>query len=225
MDFLVSENLMSTQEVNSPTSPVVYIVDDDDLMRDSLERLCRSIKLFSRCFGSAHLFLDELKTPIHGCLITDLRMPGISGLELLIRLRKQGFEIPVIMISGYGDIPSVVEAMKLGAVEFFEKPFNNQALIDCINRSIVMDAEKMRTRLLYHELEDKLTGLTQREQEVMQLVLTGKTSRELAHELKVSVKTIEAHRANILKKTGTETFNDLMKLHFQIQSLKHSLKN
>ena len=225
MDFLVSENLMSIQEVNSLTSPVVYIVDDDDLMRGSLERLCRSIKLSSRCFESAHLFLDELKTHIHGCLITDLRMPGISGLELLIRLRKQGFEIPVIMISGYGDIPSVVEAMKLGAVEFFEKPFNNQALIDCINRSIAMDAEKMRTRLLYQELEDKLTGLTQREQEVMQLVLTGKTSKELAHELKVSVKTIEAHRASVLKKTGSENFNDLMKLHFQIQSLKHSLKN
>lgn len=189
----------------------VYVVDDDDAVRKSIHWLLESVGLTVKMFSSARDFLEQVDPVQAGCLVLDVRMPGMSGLDLQKELLNRGLEIPVIIITGHGDVPMAVRAMKAGAVDFIEKPFNDQALLDCIQRTldeVGKNQEKMRKR---QELQQVLGLLTEREKEIMYKVVEGKSSRQIGDELNISSKTIEVHRARIMKKMGVNTVVELVR--------------
>jgi RNA polymerase sigma factor (sigma-70 family) len=190
--------------------PVVRIVDDDPEIRKSLEWLFASMRQNVESYTSAQDFLDRYDPRIPGCLVLDVRMPGMSGLELQERLREMNVEIPVIIVTGHGDVPMAVRAVKNGAVDFLEKPVSEQALLDCINRAIAEDAARRRSQAERIAVEERLRRLTPRELEVCKLVVAGMSSREIAAELGIEVKTVEAHRGKIMRKTQAKSVPQLI---------------
>ena len=180
--------------------PTVFVVDDDPAIRKSLRWLIESVGLRVQTHRSAQQFLDAYVGDVHGCLILDVRMPGMSGLDLQQTLQGMRVELPIILVTGYGDVPMAVRAMKNGAVDFIEKPVSDQVLLDHIRRAIELDAANRRNRAGQMVIHQRIERLTRREHEVMELVVSGKSSKEIAAELEVSFKTIEAHRAKIMKK-------------------------
>jgi two-component system response regulator FixJ len=189
----------------------VFVVDDDQAVRDSLALLVQSVGLEVETFPSAREFLDAYRRDRPGCLITDIRMPGMSGLELQEQLSADHRPIPVIVLTGFGDVPAAVRALKGGAIDFVEKPFNPQALLDLVQQAIVRDAELREQAGREADLASRMASLTPREHEVMALVVAGKANKVIAIDLAISERTVELHRARIMKKMRVRSLAELMR--------------
>jgi len=191
----------------------VYVVDDDQAVRDSLSWLIESISIKVEVFSSAQEFLDNYRSENPGCLVADVRMPGISGLELQKILNEKNYTIPMILITGHGDVPMAVRALKNGAVDFIEKPFNDQVLLERVNQCLEKDQNE---RIRHKDLQSKmslLATLSPREREVLDQVVIGKQNKIIASDLGISNKTVEAHRANVMEKMGVASLADLVALY------------
>lgn len=193
--------------------PTVFVVDDDRAMRKSLRWLIESIDLTVETFESAREFLEKYDPARPGCVVLDVRMPGMSGLELQDHLRTQAVKIPLIIITAYGDVPMAVRAIKAGALDFIEKPVCDQVLLDHIHDALELDRKNRETQAENQEVVNRLESLTKREAEVMKFVVAGQSSKEIAGELGVSFKTIEAHRAKIMKKMDAKSVPHLIHMN------------
>jgi RNA polymerase sigma factor (sigma-70 family) len=196
---------------NAPR-PTVFVVDDDEAMRSSLQWLIESVDLPVECYASAEAFLDAYYPGRSGCLLLDVRMPGMGGLELQEYLRRHEITIPVIIITGHGDVPMSVRAMKEGAIDFIEKPFNDELLLDAIRNALSVDERQRQEQTLRAELASCLATLTPREHEVMDMVTAGKSNKEIASALGVSAKTVEAHRAKVMDKMKASSLAELVRM-------------
>ena len=190
----------------------VFVVDDDRAVRESLALLVQSVGLEVETFSGAGEFLDAYQPDRLGCLITDIRMPGMSGLELQERLTEEGYHIPVIVLTGFGDVPAAVRALKGGAVDFVEKPFNPQALLDLVQQALVRDTELREQAAREADLAEHMALLTPREREVMALVVAGKANKVIAIDLSISERTVELHRGRIMKKMQARSLAELMRI-------------
>ena len=196
--------------------PTVFVVDDDQAMRDSLQFLIGSVGLPVECHASAEAFLEAYDASRPGCIVLDVRMPGLSGLELLERLEEDRFRPPVVLITGHGDIPMSVRALKAGAFDFIEKPFSDQVLLERIQQALAHDGERRDDLAQVVEIEERYGRLTNREREVFGIVVEGKPNKVIASELGLSQKTIEVHRAHVMEKMRAESFADLVKMAMRI---------
>lgn len=205
---------MKTPAANRPKrsadDPVIYLVDDDDAVRDALGLLLRSVGLDCELYPSALEFLEHYDPARHSCLVADIRMPGLSGLELQQRLNEQGADVPVIFITGHGDVPMAVTAMKSGASDFIQKPFRDQDLLDRIHKALALDKERRATRASEQAIRDRLALLTPRETEVMQRVVKGHANKVIAMDLGVSQRTVELHRARVMRKLKMRSLAELV---------------
>jgi two-component system response regulator DctR len=190
----------------------VFFVDDDAAVRDSITELVESVGLESEDYASASAFLDAFDPQRPGCLVLDVRMPEMSGLELQRRLNALGVNMPVIVLTGHADVPMAVEAMKAGAVDFLQKPYRDQALLDSINAALSMDSATRRSSIEADSLDQRRATLTEREREVLDLLLAGRISKEIARVLAISPRTVEAHRRNLLQKFGVGSAKELLRL-------------
>lgn len=191
-------------------SPLVYLVDDDDAIRDSLGLLFQSVGLDCALYASALEFLEAYDPNQHACLVADIRMPGLSGLELQQRLNEQGADVPVIFITGHGDVPMAVNAMKSGASDFVQKPFRDQDLIDRIHKALAQDQERRVWRAQEKVIRERLALLTPREAEVMKRVVRGQANKVIAMDLGVSQRTVELHRARVMRKLKMRSLAELV---------------
>jgi two-component system response regulator TtrR len=189
----------------------IFVVDDDEAMRDSMTWLLEGEGYRVACFASAAEFLDARSDDMRGCLVLDVRMPEMSGLELHERLDTLGSRLPIIFITGHGDVPMAVAALQRGACDFIEKPFHNADLLSRIERALELDREIATRRQRDDAISHRLEQLTQREREVMKLVVAGKLNKQIADELEISMKTVEAHRARVMEKMGVRTLAELVK--------------
>jgi len=201
------------------TNSIVYVVDDDAGTRKSLCWLIESVGLKVEAYASGSEFLKACDTDRPSCLVLDVRMPEISGLEIQQRLTTGKIDIPVILISGYADVSTAVRAMKSGATDFLEKPFNDQELLDGIQQCIAEDKKKRQRQAAIEEHRNRFMALTPREHEVMKFVATGKSSKAIAQELGASPKTIEVHRARIMRKLGITSLAELICLATETTTL------
>jgi two-component system response regulator FixJ len=195
---------------NDDTLPMIYLVDDDEAVRDALGMLFRSIGLRYEAYGSALDFLEHYDSRRPSCLVADVRMPGLSGLELQQRLNEQRKEIPIIFITGHGDVPMAVTAMRSGAADFIQKPFRDQDLIDRIHKALDRDRERRKGRAAEDAIRERLALLTPRETEVMQRVARGQANKVIAMDLGVSQRTVELHRARVMKKLRLRSVAELV---------------
>ena len=193
-------------------APIVFIVDDDLSVRRSTERLIRSAGLNVQTFTSAREVLKHPRPEGPACLVLDVRMPGLSGMDLQRELTRAGINIPIIFITAHGDIPMTVRAMKAGAVEFLTKPFKSRALLDAIQAAIERDRAAHKERSETAELRERYEQLTPREREVMALVVAGRLNKQIAGELNATERTIKFHRAHIMQKMRTESVADLVRI-------------
>jgi FixJ family two-component response regulator len=195
-----------------PTASTVYIVDDDEAVRDSLRWLLEANTYRVKAFASAEAFLSEYREDNPGVLIVDVRMPGMSGLQLQEELLARNSHMPVVFITGHGDVPMAVNTMKKGAVDFLEKPFNETDLRDIVSRMFQIANENLQKQQTKREHEAMLGRLTAREQQVLERIVAGRLNKQIADDLGISIKTVEAHRANIMEKLQVTTVADLMKV-------------
>lgn len=198
------------------TEPTVFIVDDEAQVRDALKLLMDSVGLAAETFASAQEYLDQFDAQRPGCLVLDIRMPGMSGLELQERLSKEPLHPPIVIITGHGDVPMAVRALQAGAVDFIEKPFRDQVLLDSVHRAITRDAEQRGEASRVADIEARLQRLTPREREVLDLIMTGMRNKVIAVELGVSQSTVEAHRSKVMEKMEAKTLSDLMRMMLSI---------
>jgi FixJ family two-component response regulator len=196
--------------------PIVFVVDDDPSVRTSTERLVRSMGFMVQTFGSAKEFLASARPDGPACLVLDIRLPGLSGLDLQRELARSGVEIPIIFMTGHGDIPMTVRAMKAGAVEFLTKPLHRQALLDAIRTAIDRDRAARTERLEGRQLRQRYEQLTAREREVMALVVAGLLNKQIAGELATTERTIKFHRAHIMQKMEAESLAELVRMASQL---------
>ena len=201
--------------MSQPTDsqPTVFVVDDDPAIRFAMQALMDSVNLRHEIFGSATEFLESVDDDRSGCLVLDIRMPGLGGLELQQELVDRGSALPIIFITGHGDVPMAVEAMQKGAVDFIQKPFRDQDLLDCIGEALKTDQERREARKANAEVAERIAKLTKREHEVFDLVVTGKPNKVIAYELGVSQRTVEIHRARVMEKMQARSLADLVKMH------------
>ncbi len=192
--------------------PTVFVVDDDDAVRESLVFLMKSIGLKAESFPSAQAFLDSYNAARAGCLVLDIRMPGMSGLELQDKLIQMGSILPIIFITGHGDVPMAVKAIKAGAADFVQKPFRDQELIDRIREVLEEDSHARAEKLQRTEILRRMETLTEREREVMGQVVDGKANKVVAIDLNVSQRTVEIHRANVMEKMKARSLAQLVRL-------------
>ena len=190
----------------------VFVVDDDEPMRQSLKNLIRSVGLRVEAFASAQDFLRSKLPNVPGCLVLDVRLPGLSGLDLQKQMADAGIEIPIIFITGHGDIPMTVRAMKAGAVEFLTKPFRDQDLLDAIRQALERDRKAREQRAEIAELRSRFDSLTPREREVMGLVVTGLLNKQIAGELGTSETTVKIHRHQVMEKMGAGSLAELVRM-------------
>lgn len=196
----------------------VFVVDDDEAVRNSLRFLLKSVGLATQTMASAREFLDSYKPQQPGCLVLDVRMPGMSGLELQQQLNLRGAVIPVIFITGHGDVPMAVEAMQQGAFDFLQKPFRDQDLIDRIQRALERDSRSRTTLAQHTKIRERLDSLTEREREVLTLITRGMPNKVMAAELGVSQRTVEIHRARIMEKSGAPSLAQLVRMVLDAES-------
>ncbi|HEY8509446.1 MAG TPA: response regulator transcription factor [Steroidobacteraceae bacterium] len=210
-----------TERAQGTYTPTVIVVDDDAGVRNSLRLLLKSVGLPTQLYGSAQEFLEAYDPNQPGCLVLDIRMPGMSGMELQQHLNARGAVIPVIFITGHGDVPMAVEAMQHGAFDFLQKPFRDQDLIDRIQRALARD-ERTRKALSEHaRIRAHLESLTPREREVLNLMTQGKPNKAVANELGISPRTIEIHRARVMEKMGAASIAELVRM---MMNLEHASK-
>jgi two-component system, LuxR family, response regulator FixJ len=195
-----------------PNECVVHVVDDDEAMRHSLAFLLGSAKIAVRTHESAAAFLDALSGTTPGCVITDVSMPGISGIELLRRLGRLGVALPVIVITGHGDVPLAVEAMKLGAVEFLEKPFDDDVLLAAVKSALNRHERDARQEAERAEIKERLDGLSTRERQVLGGLVAGRPNKIIAFDLGISPRTVEIYRANVMTKMRASSLSDLVRM-------------
>jgi len=191
---------------------VVFIIDDDPSMRAALEDLVGSIGLQVRAFASPQEFLDSKRPDAPGCLVLDVRLPGMSGLTFQKELARAGSDLPIIFITGHGDIPMSVRAMKAGAVEFLTKPFHHQELLDAIHSAIERDTEIRRHAVVVTELRHRHATLTERERQIMKLVVSGRANKQIAAELDLSEITVKVHRQQVMRKMQATSLPDLVRM-------------
>jgi two-component system response regulator FixJ len=192
--------------------PTVFVVDDDQAMRNSLKWLIESIGMQVRTYGSADEFLSSYYPGRAGCLLLDVRMPGMSGLELQAYLARQQSRLPVIIITGHGDVAMAVKAMKSGAVDFIEKPFHDEDLLSSIRNALDFDEKQRALQSQRAQIAARLAELTPREHEVMEMVTEGRANKEIAASLGVSAKTVEAHRARVMEKMHARSLAELVRM-------------
>ncbi|HEX9702058.1 MAG TPA: response regulator [Rhodospirillales bacterium] len=197
--------------------PTVFVVDDDAAVRDSLRWLVSSVQLPVKTFETADAFLAELTPRAFGCVLIDVRMPGMSGLQLQEVLKERAADLAVIIITAHADVPMAIRAMKAGAVEFIEKPFNDQHVIELISAAIAKNAAALRTLEQSHEIQRRLESLTARENQVFQRIVAGHPNKVIAHDLKLSQKTIEIHRAKVMRKMRAKSFADLVTMSTKLE--------
>jgi len=190
----------------------VFVVDDDQAMRKSLKWLIESVGMQVESYASADEFIRNYYPGRSGCLLLDVRMPGMSGLDLQEQFIRQNIKIPIIIITGHGDVPMAVRAMKAGAVDFIEKPFNDEFLLDSIRKALALDVQQRTFQAQRAEIATRLAHLTPREHEVMEMVTNGKSNKEIANQLGVSTKTVEAHRARVMEKMEASSLAELVRL-------------
>ena len=199
-------------------APTIYVVDDDEGVRNSLRFLLKSVGLGTRTLASAREFLETYRPGQPGCVVLDVRMPGMSGLELQQQLNLRGAIIPVIFVTGHGDIPMAVEAMQHGAFDFLQKPFRDQDLIDRIQRALERDARNRATLAQHDRVRERFDSLTPREREVLTLMTRGKPNKIIAADLGVSQRTVEIHRARVMEKTGAASLAQLVRMVMDLES-------
>ena len=192
--------------------PTVFIVDDDPGILSSLKWLLESVRLSVETFDSAQRFLEACTPDRAGCLLLDLRMPGLGGLELQATLRERGYALPVIFVTGHGDVPAAVRALKAGAFDFFEKPFNDHDLLARIQDALAHDRESRAGQELRTSVQDRVRALTPRQRGILDLVVAGATSKDIARELGLSLSTVEGHRIKILKRMNANGLADLVRM-------------
>ncbi len=193
-------------------SETVFVVDDDQAMRKSLKWLIESVGMQVDSYASADEFIRNYYPGRSGCLLLDVRMPGMSGLDLQEQFIRQNIKIPIIIITGHGDVPMAVRAMKAGAVDFIEKPFNDEFLLDSIRKALALDVQQRTHQAQRAEIATRLAHLTPREHEVMEMVTNGKSNKEIANQLGVSTKTVEAHRARVMEKMEASSLAELVRM-------------
>jgi RNA polymerase sigma factor (sigma-70 family) len=192
--------------------PTVFIVDDDQEVREAIGLLMDSIGLAAEPYASAQDYLEAFDPARPGCLVLDIRMKGMSGLDLQQRLARETVHPPVIIITGHGDVPMAVRAVKAGAVDFIEKPFNDQVLLDAVHRALELDAERRGAASRLADIEDRLERLTPREREILEQVVAGKRNKVIAADLGITQSTVEAHRARVMEKMEARSLSDLMRM-------------
>jgi FixJ family two-component response regulator len=202
-------------------SQVVFVIDDDASMRDAISRLLSAVGLTVQTFASAREFLNGKLPDVAGCVVLDVRLPGLSGLDLQREMVERGIHIPVVFITGHGDIPMSVQAMKAGAVEFLTKPFRDQDLLDAVRSGIQLDRKEREERAELAELRDCVRQLTQREQEVMSLVVSGLLNKQIALRLGTSEKTIKIHRSQVMRKMRANSLADLVRMSQRLGTCTH----
>jgi two-component system response regulator FixJ len=191
---------------------IVHVVDDDDAMRHSLLFLLECDKLEARGYQSALAFLEALPTMERGCIVTDVRMPGMSGLELIARLKEHGVSDPVIVITGHGDVPLAVEAMKAGVSDFLEKPFDDGQLLSAVRRALGASRGIVAQEAERREIEERIAALSGREREVLELLVDGKPNKIIAFDLGISARTVEIYRANVMTKMQAKSLPELVRM-------------
>ncbi len=196
----------------TPREPTVFILDDDPAVRQSIAWLVESVSLNAETFDSGEAFLQEYDPARPGCVLTDMRMPGPQGIQVLEMLRERKYSIPAIVMTGHGDVATAVRAMKAGAVDFLEKPVDEQALLDVIETAIAADRERRRAVGALEITLAKFDTLTERERVVMGHVASGDSNKEIARALEISPKTVEAHRAKVMEKMAAGSLAELVKL-------------
>ncbi len=192
--------------------PTVYVVDDDAAVRNSLRFLIESAGFRVATFASAREFLVGYNADAPGCLVLDVRLPGSSGLDLQQQLVAEGITIPVIIVTGHGDVPIAVRAMRTGAIDFIEKPYDDQVLLDRIRHAVDLDIRNRRDRAQRQEILARLALLTPREREVLEGVVSGMANKQIAGDLGISTKTVEAHRAHVMEKMRVDSLAELVRL-------------
>lgn len=196
----------------SEDRPTVFVIDDDDSMRRSLDSLLRSVGLEVRLYASAAEFMRAVRPDAPSCLVLDVRLPGMSGLTFQQELAKAGIAMPVIFITGHGDVPMTVRAMKAGAADFLTKPFDEQALLDAVDAAIAQDRARRSDATRLAELEGRYRALTEREREVMKHVVAGQANKQIAAELGLSLVTVKVHRGQVMRKMAAKSVADLVRM-------------
>ena len=204
--------------------PIIYVVDDDDAVRQSLDFLLRTAGFTVRTFESGKVFIESMPSLKSGCIITDVRMPEISGIDLLRRVKAQDADVPVIMITGHGDIALAVEAMKIGAADFLEKPFNDDQLLDAVRTTLSRDASVAERKAEVAEINDKLATLSNRERQVLEGLVAGNANKTIAFDLGISPRTVEIYRANLMTKMAATSLSDLVRMAMMAGILENSHK-
>jgi FixJ family two-component response regulator len=192
--------------------PIVFVVDDDASMRNSLSRLFQSLGLQVKIFASANEFLKSPRPDAPSCLVLDVRLPGLSGLDFQSELAKANIDIPIVFMTGHGDIPMTVRAMKAGAVEFLPKPFRDQDMLDAVQLGLERDRNRRRSATDTSKLKASFSSLTPREQEVMGYVTSGLMNKQIAGEMRVSEITVKIHRASVMRKMGAKSLAELVRM-------------
>jgi two-component system response regulator FixJ len=205
--------------------PIIYVIDDDDAVRQSLEFLLKTAGVAVRGFESAKAFLEILPQIRSGCVVTDVRMPDITGIELLRLVKQSNPDLPVIVITGHGDISLAVEAMKLGAVDFLEKPFDDDQLLSAVRSALNQDADASKRKAELAEIHDKLAALSNRERQVLEGLVVGSANKTIAFDLGISPRTVEIYRANLMTKMAANSLSDLVRMAMLAGILDNSGKN
>jgi two-component system response regulator FixJ len=195
-----------------PTEAIIYVIDDDEAVRQSLEFLLKAAGIPVRGFESAQAFLDVLPTVEHGCIVTDVRMPEITGIDLLKKVKQVRPELPVIVITGHGDISLAVDAMKIGAVDFLEKPFDDDHLLAAVKSALDREADLARRKSEVGEVQEKLAALSNRERQVLEGLVAGNANKTIAFDLGISPRTVEIYRANLMTKMAANSLSDLVRM-------------
>lgn len=204
---------------NARAEQKVFVVDDDSAVRQSLAWLLGSIQLRTECFASAAEFLARRHPGMRGCLILDLRMPEMSGLELQEALLHVGSKMPIIFVTGHGEVDSAVQALKSGAFDFVEKPFNENRLLERVHAALAWEAEAWQKEIAQAALRTRFARCTERELQVLRLLLGGGSNKQIASDLSISVKTVEVHRARLMEKAGASSFAELVRLALALDAV------
>jgi two-component system response regulator FixJ len=201
-----------------PDTPLVHVIDDDDAVRDSLSFLLRTAHFDVVAYQSATHFLDALTRDTDGCVITDVRMPDISGLDLLRRMRSSSCMLPVIVMTGHGDIQLAVEAMKAGATDFLEKPFDDERVLAAVRSALEMRRTESQRVAQRNEIQERFESLSQRERQVLDGLVAGSPNKTIAHELGISPRTVEVYRANVMTKMQAGSLSELVRMSLLVQA-------